>query len=206
MTADAEIKTGSRFEFGANWSHFLALLDETADCRRGRNLFVKCSVSRSLRAGDFWTSAAVPDLFSLAARRLGAQVHSFDFDPQSVACTQELKRRFFPEDSQWRVEQGLGARQRISRGPRPIRHRLQLGSAASHRIDVGGHRERDRTRRGSATARCSSRFTTIRAGSRTPGGSSKLLQSAAPTTQGDLSSWACRCSRTRWSSSSIRSN
>ena len=26
-------------------------------------------------------------LFSLAARRLGAEVVSFDFDPQSVACT-----------------------------------------------------------------------------------------------------------------------
>ena len=31
-------------------------------------------------------------LFSLAAMRLGAErVHSFDFDPQSVACAQELR-------------------------------------------------------------------------------------------------------------------
>jgi SAM-dependent methyltransferase len=45
-------------------------------------------------------------LFSLAARRLGAEVHSFDFDPHSVACAQELKRRYFPEDSTWRVEGG----------------------------------------------------------------------------------------------------
>ena len=45
-------------------------------------------------------------LFSLAARRLGATVTSFDFDPQSVACTQELKRRYYPDDEAWRIEQG----------------------------------------------------------------------------------------------------
>jgi 2-polyprenyl-6-hydroxyphenyl methylase/3-demethylubiquinone-9 3-methyltransferase len=45
-------------------------------------------------------------LFSLAARRLGAEVISFDFDPQSVGCALELKRRFFPNDPGWRIEQG----------------------------------------------------------------------------------------------------
>ena len=43
-------------------------------------------------------------LSSLAARRLGARVHSFDFDPQSVACTKELRRRYFPSDTDWIVE------------------------------------------------------------------------------------------------------
>jgi 2-polyprenyl-6-hydroxyphenyl methylase/3-demethylubiquinone-9 3-methyltransferase len=33
-------------------------------------------------------------------------VHSLDFDPKSVACTQELRRRYFPDDREWRVEQG----------------------------------------------------------------------------------------------------
>jgi len=45
-------------------------------------------------------------LFSLAARRLGALVHSFDYDPQSVACTGELKRRYFPDDVLWTIEEG----------------------------------------------------------------------------------------------------
>lgn len=44
-------------------------------------------------------------LFSLAARMLGAKVYSFDYDPQSVACTAELKRRYFPNDD-WVVESG----------------------------------------------------------------------------------------------------
>ncbi|MDI7261187.1 MAG: class I SAM-dependent methyltransferase, partial [Thermodesulfobacteriota bacterium] len=45
-------------------------------------------------------------LFSLAARRLGARVHSFDYDSLSVVCTMELKRRFFPNDRDWTIEQG----------------------------------------------------------------------------------------------------
>jgi SAM-dependent methyltransferase len=49
-------------------------------------------------------------LSSLAARRLGARVHSFDYDPESVACTLDLRRRLFPQDSDeseaWAVEQG----------------------------------------------------------------------------------------------------
>ena len=45
-------------------------------------------------------------LSSLAARRMGAKVYSFDYDPRSVACTAELRRRFFPDDSDWVVAQG----------------------------------------------------------------------------------------------------
>src|SRR5687768_17002539 len=45
-------------------------------------------------------------LFSLAARRLGARVHSFDYDPQSVACTTELRRRYVPASADWIVERG----------------------------------------------------------------------------------------------------
>jgi 2-polyprenyl-6-hydroxyphenyl methylase/3-demethylubiquinone-9 3-methyltransferase len=37
---------------------------------------------------------------------LGAQVHSFDFDPKSVECTVELRRRFFAGDDQWTIERG----------------------------------------------------------------------------------------------------
>lgn len=45
-------------------------------------------------------------MFSLAARKLGAKVYSFDYDTKSVACTNELKRRYFPQDPTWIVEQG----------------------------------------------------------------------------------------------------
>ena len=46
-------------------------------------------------------------LFSLAAIRLGAsRVYSFDYDLQSVACTQELRQRYYPDSANWVVEQG----------------------------------------------------------------------------------------------------
>jgi 2-polyprenyl-6-hydroxyphenyl methylase/3-demethylubiquinone-9 3-methyltransferase len=45
-------------------------------------------------------------LSSLVARRLGAEVLSFDYDLQSVATTRALKDRFSPNDDGWRIEQG----------------------------------------------------------------------------------------------------
>jgi 2-polyprenyl-6-hydroxyphenyl methylase/3-demethylubiquinone-9 3-methyltransferase len=45
-------------------------------------------------------------LSSLVARRMGARVTSFDYDPSSVGCALELKRRYCPDDPDWRVEQG----------------------------------------------------------------------------------------------------
>ena len=45
-------------------------------------------------------------LSSLAARNLGANVTSFDFDEASVWCTSKLKDRFHGNDSFWAVMQG----------------------------------------------------------------------------------------------------
>ena len=52
-------------------------------------------------------------LSSLIARSLGARVHSFDYDENSVACTEELRRRYFPGDAQWTIERGQRPRQRV---------------------------------------------------------------------------------------------
>ena len=45
-------------------------------------------------------------LFSLAARRLGASVLSFDFDPQAVACAEELRQRYCLGDTGWQIVRG----------------------------------------------------------------------------------------------------
>lgn len=45
-------------------------------------------------------------LFSLAAHRLGADVTSIDYDEASVACTEELRRRYADSSQRWRVDQG----------------------------------------------------------------------------------------------------
>jgi SAM-dependent methyltransferase len=105
MSADAEIQAGNRFAFGANWTHFLATLDETRITEAENSLRDMLGIV-DLHGRRFLDIGCGSGLFSLAARRLGATVHSFDFDPQSVACAQELKRRFFPHDDKWQVQQG----------------------------------------------------------------------------------------------------
>lgn len=105
MSAAREIERGQRFGFGENWTRFLSLLDDRRIAEAEASLKEKLGVTR-LDDQSFLDIGSGSGLFSLAARRLGARVHSFDFDPESVGCTQELKRRYFPEDAQWHVEQG----------------------------------------------------------------------------------------------------
>lgn len=104
-THAGEVAAGERFEFGANWARFLTLLNE--DRIRQAEASLRTYLGRDSLAGlRFLDIGSGSGLFSLAARRLGATVHSFDYDPQSVACTTELRRRYFPTDPDWRVERG----------------------------------------------------------------------------------------------------
>lgn len=101
----AETARGERFEFGKNWSRFLELLDDNRIKEAEASLQQMLAVD-SLAGLRFIDVGSGSGLFSLAARRLGAQVHSFDYDPNSVACTAELRRRYFPDDDDWKVEEG----------------------------------------------------------------------------------------------------
>lgn len=101
----AEVSSGERFEFGKNWAAFLAVLDEERIAKAEDSLreMLECD---SLEGKTFLDIGSGSGLFSLAARRLGAKVHSLDFDSNSYACTKELRNRYFPNDANWRVEQG----------------------------------------------------------------------------------------------------
>lgn len=94
-----------RFQFGRNWARFLSVLTEDR-VREAEKSLREMLGSESLAGCRFLDVGSGSGLFSLSARRLGASVWSFDFDPQSVACTRELKRRFFPDDPDWTVEEG----------------------------------------------------------------------------------------------------
>ena len=100
-----EVQAGERFTFGANWARFLRLLDDQRIERAEQSLREMLECDR-LDGRTFLDAGSGSGLFSLAARRLGATVTSFDFDPQSVACTAELKRRYFPNDPHWVVMEG----------------------------------------------------------------------------------------------------
>jgi 2-polyprenyl-3-methyl-5-hydroxy-6-metoxy-1,4-benzoquinol methylase len=92
------------FAFGENWARFLTSLSDAQIEAATRSVGVL--VGSDLRGKTFIDIGSGSGLFSLAARKLGARVHSFDYDKQSVACTQELRRRFFPSGDGWTVEQG----------------------------------------------------------------------------------------------------
>jgi len=100
-----EVAAGERFEFGKNWAAFLAVLDEERIAKAEESLKEMLEVD-DLSGKTFLDIGSGSGLFSLAARRLGANVHSFDFDSNSFACTQELRNRYFHNDPNWRVEQG----------------------------------------------------------------------------------------------------
>jgi 2-polyprenyl-6-hydroxyphenyl methylase/3-demethylubiquinone-9 3-methyltransferase len=101
-----EVAEGERFEFGRNWTRFLEVLDDR------RIAEAETSLRRMLDTDDllgvrFLDVGSGSGLFSLAAARLGAQtVRSFDYDPNSVACTRELRRRYGPDSTEWTVELG----------------------------------------------------------------------------------------------------
>jgi 2-polyprenyl-6-hydroxyphenyl methylase/3-demethylubiquinone-9 3-methyltransferase len=105
VTHAEEIAAGQRFEFGKNWSRFLRLLTDERIATAEASLREMLGVD-SLEGKSFLDIGSGSGLFSLAARRLGARVHSLDFDPHSVACAVELRRRYFAGDPDWTVEAG----------------------------------------------------------------------------------------------------
>jgi 2-polyprenyl-6-hydroxyphenyl methylase/3-demethylubiquinone-9 3-methyltransferase len=101
-----EVARGGRFEFGANWARFLAVLDDARIVEAERSLREMLEIER-LDGRSFLDIGCGSGLFSLAALRLGAErVHSFDFDPASVACASELRRRYATSGAHWTIEPG----------------------------------------------------------------------------------------------------
>jgi 2-polyprenyl-6-hydroxyphenyl methylase/3-demethylubiquinone-9 3-methyltransferase len=100
-----EVARGDRFKFGENWSRFLEVLDGERILEAEQSLKQMLEVE-DLAGKSFLDIGSGSGLFSLAARRLGARVYSFDYDPQSVATTHELKQRYFPDDADWTIEEG----------------------------------------------------------------------------------------------------
>lgn len=102
---ETEIAATERFAFGRNWKKFLSVLDEQRIASAEQSL-LRMLGGDNLAGLSFLDIGSGSGLFSLAARRLGARVRSFDYDADSVACTRELKRRYFPADPDWVVTRG----------------------------------------------------------------------------------------------------
>lgn len=104
-----ETDLASHFAFGANWRRFLSLVDEPriADAVQSLRTFLQLDdAPQPLTGKRFLDAGCGSGLFSLAAVRLGADVISFDLDPQSVACAQELHKRFAADSTNWKITTG----------------------------------------------------------------------------------------------------
>lgn len=94
-----------RFAFGKNWQQFLKTINEERIREAERNLREFLGVE-TLENKSFLDVGSGSGLFSLAARRMGADVTSFDVDEDSVWCTSHLAEKFFPNDEKWTVTSG----------------------------------------------------------------------------------------------------
>ena len=94
-----------RFGFGKNWSNFIALVGQDLIDLAEATLRDMLGVN-SLAGKRFINIGSGSGLFSLAARNLGATVHSFDYDPDSVTATLAMKARFRAADADWVIERG----------------------------------------------------------------------------------------------------
>lgn len=94
-----------RFAFGRNWSNYISTVTER-EISEATAALQKFLGLNSLEGKTFLDIGSGSGIVSLAARRLGAKVRSFDFDAESVATTKLLKTQFYNEDGDWTVEQG----------------------------------------------------------------------------------------------------
>lgn len=93
------------FGFGENWKNYLSTLDD-GKIREAERALSEMLGATDLNGLSFLDAGCGSGVHALAARRLGARVVAFDYDPQSVACARWLKECFAPGDALWDIEQG----------------------------------------------------------------------------------------------------
>jgi 2-polyprenyl-6-hydroxyphenyl methylase/3-demethylubiquinone-9 3-methyltransferase len=93
------------FNFGENWKNFLKNFDISRlnEAKKDIQNFLG---TQNLSNKSFLDVGSGSGLSSLAARSLGAKVLSFDYNLDSVKCTQSLKLKFFNNDQNWKILKG----------------------------------------------------------------------------------------------------
>jgi len=105
--------TKERFEFGNNWKQFLKNLNNERISNSSTSLLSMLDVE-NLKDKSFLDIGSGSGLSSLAAKKAGAKVCSYDYDLDSVECTKELKRRYYKNDKDWEIYQGSILDQKFS--------------------------------------------------------------------------------------------
>ncbi len=100
-----QVKSGNRFEFGKNWLKYLDDFDRNKLSNAEESL-KKMLNTENLSGKSFLDIGSGSAIFSLAAKNLGANVVSTDFDPKCIACAKDLKNKFYKNDDNWMILEG----------------------------------------------------------------------------------------------------
>jgi len=100
---DNQVKQGLRFKFGKNWKNYLKILSRDR-IKTAEKSLLEMLEKEDLNDLNFLDIGCGSGLFSLAAINLGAKVYSIDFDPDSITCTEYIKKHFHPNSS-WYIVQ-----------------------------------------------------------------------------------------------------
>lgn len=93
-----------KFNFGKNWIRYSKQInDERLDI--AKKSVINLTGFSSFKNKKFIDVGSGSGIFSLAAKRLGAKVYSFDYDENSVLCTLNLKIKY-GNSQQWTVKRG----------------------------------------------------------------------------------------------------
>ena len=95
---------GIRFEFGRNWRRFASGISEAQVNAAVRGL--QDMLGPGLAGLSFLDVGCGSGLSSLAAVRLGARVHAFDYDEESVNVAMTLRDQFGIAADEWSIEHG----------------------------------------------------------------------------------------------------
>ena len=91
------------FNFGKNWKNFLKNFNEKSIDEAEKQLCFMLE-TENLKNKTFLDAGSGSGLHSLAALRLGAKVHSFDYDIQCVECNKYLKDRYAKDNADWQID------------------------------------------------------------------------------------------------------
>ena len=100
-----EVNSGNRFEFGKNWIKYLDDFNEIK-LKNAEDSLKNMLDIETLAGKSFLDVGCGSAIFSLAAKNLGANVVSTDYDPHSVACANSLKNKFYKDDISWTIIEG----------------------------------------------------------------------------------------------------
>lgn len=106
VAPQADDSSSPRFAFGRNWKSYAAVVTEARIAEAAASMEAMIGAGR-IAGATFLDVGSGSGMFSLAASRLGARrIHSFDFDADSVACTQAMRARYGAAGADWSVERG----------------------------------------------------------------------------------------------------